>query len=275
MGPDWFTVIAQIINFLILVALLKRFLYGPIIRAMERREKEIASGLDEAAKKAAEAEQEGLHYRALVREMADAREKMLAQTREEAEALRRDLKQKALEETDRSQAQWYESFRHQKEAVEQGFRLHACKQVFAVVRRALTDLADTDLEERMTDVFISRIRNLDPALQKEITDSIMSTGREIVIRSAFEINPEGQRKIVEAIRAQISKAGQKEGGHSLMTDMNINFETSGSLICGIEIVADGRKVTWDLEGYLDELEQSFAGAFENGTAGSASKITRE
>ena len=39
MGPDWFTVIAQIINFLILVALLKRFLYGPIIRAMERRER--------------------------------------------------------------------------------------------------------------------------------------------------------------------------------------------------------------------------------------------
>jgi len=34
---DWFTVIAQIINFLVLVYLLKRFLYGPIIRVIDER----------------------------------------------------------------------------------------------------------------------------------------------------------------------------------------------------------------------------------------------
>ncbi len=34
---DWFTIIAQIINFLVLVALLKYFLYGRILQAMDRR----------------------------------------------------------------------------------------------------------------------------------------------------------------------------------------------------------------------------------------------
>ena len=275
MGPDWFTVIAQIINFLILVALLKRFLYGPIIKAMERREKEIADRLDEAAYKVREADLEGMRYREMVREMADTREEMLAGAREEADTLRRDLKQKVREETDKSQAQWYESFRQQRAAFEQGFRLHACKQVFAVVRRVLTDLADTNLEERMTDVFLSRIRNLEPAMQKEIADSLMGSGREIVIRSAFEMNPEGRQKIVAAIREQISKSGQKGRDDSPSADVNINFESSESLICGIEIIADGRKVTWDMEGYLDELEQSFAEAFESGTAVRMSKIPQE
>jgi ATP synthase F0 subunit b len=144
-GTELVTVIAQIINFLILVALLKRFLYGPIIKAMLRREEEIAERLDEAANKKRAADEEGMRYRAMVQELADTREKMLAQAREEAEVLRRDLKQKAREETDKSQAQWHESFRQQREAFAQGLRLHACKQVFAVVRRALTDLADTDL----------------------------------------------------------------------------------------------------------------------------------
>ncbi len=45
---NWFTVLAQIVNFLILVYLLKRFLYGPIIRAMQEREKKIARRLQDA-----------------------------------------------------------------------------------------------------------------------------------------------------------------------------------------------------------------------------------
>src|SRR5512135_1691282 len=105
MGPDWFTVIAQIINFLILVALLKRFLYGPIVRAMDRREEEIASRLDAAAKKSVDAEQERERYETLARELAEAREEMRAGAREEAEELREDLLEKAREEVGRSRAQ--------------------------------------------------------------------------------------------------------------------------------------------------------------------------
>jgi F-type H+-transporting ATPase subunit b len=45
---DWFTVCAQIVNFLVLVALLKHFLYGPILRAMDAREQTIADRLAEA-----------------------------------------------------------------------------------------------------------------------------------------------------------------------------------------------------------------------------------
>ena len=39
---DWFTVVAQVVNFLILVWLLKRFLYKPILDAIDAREKRIA-----------------------------------------------------------------------------------------------------------------------------------------------------------------------------------------------------------------------------------------
>ena len=55
---NWFTVAAQIVNFLILAVLLKRFLYGPIVRAMAAREERIASEMAAAAQKRREAEQE-------------------------------------------------------------------------------------------------------------------------------------------------------------------------------------------------------------------------
>ena len=55
MPIDWFTVVAQAINFLILVWLLKRFLYKPILHAIDEREKGIAAQLAQAEAKKAEA----------------------------------------------------------------------------------------------------------------------------------------------------------------------------------------------------------------------------
>ena len=45
---DWFTVAAQALNFLILVWLMKRFLYKPILNAIDAREKLIAKELADA-----------------------------------------------------------------------------------------------------------------------------------------------------------------------------------------------------------------------------------
>ena len=55
---DWFTVIAQIVNFLILVWLLQRFLYRPILDAIDAREKRIAAALTEAEANKEEAQKE-------------------------------------------------------------------------------------------------------------------------------------------------------------------------------------------------------------------------
>ena len=52
---DWFTVIAQVINFLILVWLLKRFLYRPILNAIDAREKRIAAEIADTSPNNADA----------------------------------------------------------------------------------------------------------------------------------------------------------------------------------------------------------------------------
>ena len=55
---DWFTVGAQVLNFLILVWLLKHFLYKPILNAIDAREKRIAAELADAEAKKAEAQKQ-------------------------------------------------------------------------------------------------------------------------------------------------------------------------------------------------------------------------
>ena len=60
---DWFTVGAQALNFLILVWLLKRFLYKPILDAIDAREERIDAELAAAALKEAEAKKKRDEFR--------------------------------------------------------------------------------------------------------------------------------------------------------------------------------------------------------------------
>ena len=55
---DWFTFGAQTLNFLVLVWLMKRFLYKPILNAIDAREKRIALALADAALKQTAAQKE-------------------------------------------------------------------------------------------------------------------------------------------------------------------------------------------------------------------------
>ena len=63
---DPFVVIAQLVNFAILVWLLKRFLYGPITRVMAAREERIRAETEEAHRLHVAATAEGEQYRALL-----------------------------------------------------------------------------------------------------------------------------------------------------------------------------------------------------------------
>ena len=68
--------------------------------------------------------------------------------------------QKAREEIDGIQARWHETVQKRKVAFLKELGERATKEVFSVTRQALRDLADTDLEQQIVDVFIRRIRNL-------------------------------------------------------------------------------------------------------------------
>ena len=82
MAIDWFTVGAQVINFLVLVYLLKRFLYGPIIRAMDRREQAIIARLGDAETQVRATTREKELYTARRQELEDEREALMEEARE-------------------------------------------------------------------------------------------------------------------------------------------------------------------------------------------------
>ena len=91
MLADWFTIVAQALNFLILVWLMKRFLYKPILHAIDEREKRIAKELANADAKKAEAQKEHDEFQHKNAEFDQQRAALLSKATDEAQAERQRL----------------------------------------------------------------------------------------------------------------------------------------------------------------------------------------
>src|SRR5450631_1161046 len=108
---DWFTVGAQAINFIILVWLLKRFLYKPILDAVDAREKRVAAELADADAKRAEAKKERDEFQHKNEEFYQQRAELLSKARAEAKAERELLLREARRAADALSAKRQETLR--------------------------------------------------------------------------------------------------------------------------------------------------------------------
>ncbi|MEW6657835.1 MAG: F0F1 ATP synthase subunit delta [Thermodesulfobacteriota bacterium] len=248
---NWFVVAAQIVNFLILVLLLKRFLYGPIVQAMAAREERIASQLAAARQKREDAEQEEASLRQKIQEIGDQRQQMLAQAEGEAQAHKQKLLAQAREEVEQVRRKWAESVKWQKEAFLANLKQRLAQEFFAISRRALQELGNLEVEQRLLQVFLERLRQLSPGERQALQESLKDAGGELAVTTAFALTPETQ----EQIKAQV----QDLFGPGL----SLRFSTSSELLAGIELLTSSRKIAWSLGNYLDTLEEDLSQAFED------------
>jgi len=134
---DWFTVIAQVINFLILVWLLKRFLYRPILDAIDAREKRIATELADADAKKVEAQQECDAFQHKNEEFDRQRAALLSKAADEANAERQRLLDEARKAADALSARRQETLRNDAHNLNQAISRRTQQEVFAIARKAL------------------------------------------------------------------------------------------------------------------------------------------
>jgi F-type H+-transporting ATPase subunit b len=240
---NWFTVGAQILNFLILVWLLKRFLYKPVLGAIDAREKRIAAELSDADAKKAETRKESEEFQAKNKAFDEQRASLLAKAEGEAKAERERLIGEARKEA--------EALRAKQEAALQGDRTRlageitrlASDEVFEISRKALSDLATVSLEERIGEVFTRRLRDMDAKAKAQLAGAIRTSKEPAVVRSTFDLGPAQRAAIQNALNEEFS------------ANVPVRFETSRETVCGIEMTANGQKVAWSIADYLASLAE--------------------
>lgn len=238
---DWFTVVAQIVNFLVLAGLLKHFLYGPLVEAMDSREKRIAAGLAEAVRKDQEAARRCEQMRLDAEQFARDREQMLAGARLEADRQHGAMLQKARDSVHLLETKWNEDLEHEKAAVLDEIRNRAAGEIVAITRRALADLACADLDECAIHAFLAKLQTIDPA----------KLGDDVVLLSASDIPP--------GTRLEIEKSLHDRFGDRI----RLHLEHTSNLAWGLELRSNGLRMGWNPESYMESLEENLRKVLEH------------
>ena len=241
---DWFTVVAQALNFLILVGLLKRFLYRPILDALDAREKRIATELADAAAKKAEARQERDEFTRKNEEFDKQRAALLSNAEDEASAEQQQLLGQARKESEALRTKWQEALRREHQNLSDELTNRTRDEVLAIARKTLTDLATTSLEEQMTEAFLRQLRKLSNEERNGLQSAFEARATPAIVRSTFHL-PTPQRRAIEDVARNV-----------LGIETQIQFETAPDLVSGIELVANGHKVAWSIGHYLTSLKKS-------------------
>jgi F-type H+-transporting ATPase subunit b len=240
---DWFTVGAQALNFLILVWLMKRFLYKPILHAIDERENRIATELANADKQKAEAQKEHDEFQHKNADFDQQRASLLSKATEEAKAERQRLLDEARKAADALSSKRQETLRNDARSLNQAIIRRTQREVFAIARKTLADLATVSLEERLGEVFTRRLREMNGTGKQSLAEALKTAAEPALVRSAFDLPQEQCAAIQNALNETFS------------AEVRVRFETAPDLVSGIELTVNGQKVAWSIADYLSSIEK--------------------
>lgn len=243
---DWFTVGAQTLNFLVLVWLLKRFLYKPILDAVDARESRVAAELAQADAQKTTAEQERDTYRLKNEAFDQQRDALLDQAKSEAKAERQRQLDDTRHAAEALRLKREAALNAEFEALQQDITQRNQDEVFAIARKVLADLADTTLEARMVEVLAQRLRSLEGDAKAELAQALALPHADLLVRTSRALTPSQQTTLQDALVATFA------------LPIQLRFEISTQTIGGIELSANGWRLPWTIADLLTSLENHVA-----------------
>jgi F-type H+-transporting ATPase subunit b len=253
---DGFTVVAQVCNFLILVWLLKRFLYRPVLAAIDAREQKIGAQLEASAAQAALARQQSIEWEGRNQAFQTEREALFRKATDEAAEERRRLIEEARNDALAQRRKEAEALARERADLSMKLVGRAQTEVLAVTRDVLITLADARLEDRIIEVFVKRLSGL-PDTQRQLMTQ--SSERVVRVHSAFELTPAERNRLEAALR------------ESFGPDLDIQYEIDSKLVCGLELTLGAHKVEWSVAGYLESFADTVLSTLDaHATAGATS-----
>lgn len=235
MSVDWITVLAQIGNFLVLVWLLKRFLYQPILNGIDAREAEIATRMGEAElarQKAVAAEADFVQQKqALLVDNSEHAERV----REQAEKQKDALLAATREGLEREKQEWQAHLEAERDRFISELHCASAETLYQLMRRALHDLADEDLDER---IGLHVIGNLKP-----LADELVSAGAnaEQAIATTHKPLPERTQNLM------------REALAGLAPGLDLGFSVDPHQAPGLILRIGSVQMAWTVDSYTGEL----------------------
>lgn len=225
MELDWTTFVLEIVNFLILVWIMNRLLYKPVMHAIAARQEGLARTAAEAERLREDAAELEARYRSRLteweREKEGLRKEMLVELSADRTRLEAALHASLEQERDKARTlrdqDLRDRFREMEElALSQGSRF---------VTRLLEEAITPELEERLQELFLSALATLPAERLRAIAEALGEPGVPVRAASAF-VCPEKRRT---QIRLWLSEICGYQG--------DIEFVEEPALLAGVQLRA--------------------------------------
>ena len=233
---DWFTVMAQIVNFLILIWLMNRFLFKPIQKAIDKREKTMADALSRAKQAEKQARARALELEEEQRALENARQRLMADAQDQVARWREKTIETIQEEVETLRQTFIANMNRDRQAFLERVKQQMVRQVMRIGEKVLRDLADQPLNRQLMRVFLEKL-----ASRKEELNHLAGS-HELLVQSGIPLDPDDTRLLQERL------------GQWFPANTGIRFEQSVDLGPGIQLVVGDRKAAWHLTDYLGDLE---------------------
>ncbi len=243
MAFDWFLLAAQLVNFGLLLVLLRVFLYKPVLNVMQQRDEQLAQTWAEAERVQAEAKADAAQLAAARADLENERRQRLDLIEAEAQRVRTDRLREVEAETAAFRVRQGEALEQGREKTVATLQERSAELLLEELRATLVDLADDDLEQRTTAVFARRLQELDPGRLAELRAAAHEATP--VISTAFDLG-EAQRNELAQLVKRVANSNAEP-----------SFVTDARLLFGVELTVGAVRVAVSGGERMAALEVAF------------------
>jgi F-type H+-transporting ATPase subunit b len=235
---DIWTFLFQVINFLVLLFILKRVLYKPIREIIEKRRSLIQQRIEEAEKTKKEAQELKENYQNEMDKLHELKSQMLEKMNEEVEQERKSLIGRAEEEAARVIEKEKAVFDTEKARHEAELKDTAIEAVTLLATNLLKDVSDENLHKAIYEKLFMELQGI-ASHMAEIKEKDRPLTVDLI--TAYPLSEAEIRKFKEAIESLLSQS------------VHFNTIIDSSLIAGIKIKAHDMVYDLSLSGQIKKL----------------------
>lgn len=223
MELNWSTFVFEIINFLVLVWILKRFLYQPVLNIITRRREVIETQLAEAKQQHAEADKLKQQYEHRLADWGLERQKAMDKLMHEIETTRHQQLDKLKAELDREEEKTRIARSRQDKQLIRAIEQRALQQSAEFASRLLAEAAGPELEKRLFDLLLDGLNAL-PAEQIDMLGNKWGESPgQILVTSTYPL-AEDRRQLLEATLSRVTGLS-----------VPVHYEEDSNLLAGLNI----------------------------------------
>lgn len=243
MELSWSTFVLEIINFLVLVWILKRFLYKPVMDVIARRRDGIEKSRAEAAALQKDADELRKQYEGRLADWNEERKKAREALNREIDAERarklEDLESELAKKQEQVRVAGERRQRDEQHKVEET----AVMQAAEFASRLLEKVAGRDTETRLVRFLIDELGKLPAERVHEIRQNHGAASGSILVVSAFSLGDEDRKALEQALSTLMAET------------RSLRFEQDSELLAGVRITIGAWVLGFNLSDELKGLVQ--------------------